>query len=141
MQGTCSVCKQYKTVCKNRKFGKEICQNCYRRSRYQDPSIHECCSVCGKIKPVRARNKSGKAICYACDRKDPTRHKKCSKCKKVKHVHTRTESGKALCQSCHQRTKVGQCRECQKTKVIQAFRLCYACYQRQRRASLTTRLA
>lgn len=62
MEGICSVCKEHKTLHHNRKTGKLICHNCYRK----DPSTHEECSKCGKVKPVGMRTESGKLICHNC---------------------------------------------------------------------------
>jgi len=139
VEGICSVCKQEKNV-HHRNSGKPICYSCYSLARHRDPSTHEECSQCGKVKPVSTRTGSGKPICYSCyglarDR-DPSTHEECSQCGKVKPVSTRTGSGKPICYSCYHRSNVGKCAECKEKKIIQALGLCYACYQKQRRANM-----
>jgi len=99
------------------------------------------CDVCRKRRTVHRNRRSGKAICPNCYRKDPSTHQKCFECGEVKPVKARNETGKAICNNCYQRSKVGKCTECKKTKVIQALGLCRACYQRQWRANLAARPA
>ena len=137
MKGTCDTCRQSRTVHKDRNTGKAICTRCHGTARYRDSSTHEKCFVCDKVKAVGVRNETGKAICMNCcataRRRDSSTHEQCFVCDRVKAVVTRNEDGKAICESCHRRGKINKCAECEKTKVIQALGLCYACYQSQRR--------
>ncbi len=142
MEGICAICGQRKNVHKNREVGKAVCQSCYSKARYRNPSTHEKCSKCGGVKPVTIRTETGEAICYNCYHKSryPNlhEHKKCSQCGKGTWGKRRNEIGEAICSRCyckgHHRCKIGECAKCEETKVIQALGLCYACYQRQRRA-------
>lgn len=133
MGDICSVCKEPKRVRFNLKTGKLICNNC----RYvRDPSMHKKCSKCKKVKPVAAHTNYGRPICHNCYGKDVSIYESCFKCGEVKQVVIRTNDGKPICENCYQRSRVGKCTGCRKRKVIQAFGLCYACYQSQRRASM-----
>ncbi len=138
MENSCDVCEQRKVVRRNQKTGTAICQNCYGIARYKDTSLHEKCFECGEVKHVAGRDEGGLAICPNCYQraryKDTSLHEKCLKCDEVKPVARRSETGRAICNTCQQRSRIGSCKECLQTTVIQALGLCYACYQRKRRA-------
>ena len=98
------------------------------------------CDLCGQLRTVHKNRKTGEAICSRCYQADYYRdfstYDRCFSCGKIKQVATRNEAGKAICSVCYRRSKIGECAECKETKVIQAFGLCYGCYQHQRRASM-----
>ena len=119
MKGTCSICKQHKTVHKNRKTGKLICHACYKREIYEQPK--EQCSICHKVKPVGCRIENGQPVCPACYRRE-INVAKCSICHKVKPVACRTEDSQPVCQACYQREfykpPKEQCSICNKVKPV-----------------------
>src|SRR3989344_3059112 len=101
------------------------------------------CNVCKKWKTVHRSRKTKKLICPSCYDKDryhdPSKREQCSRCKEVKQVRKRTEDG-PICSNCHNKSRVGCCNQCKKTKIITTSHppLCWVCYQRQRRAKIAT---
>ena len=62
----------------------------------------------------------------------------CGVCGQQKQVRRIRGTDWLICKNCYKKSKakVGECARCRKTKVIQAFGLCFNCYQRQRRANM-----
>lgn len=133
MQDICEVCKQKKTVHKNRQTGQVICRNC----------LCEKCSECGKLKPVKRRGING-PICRNCARRasyrDISKYEKCYKCGKVKPVAGRSNDKEPICHSCnnkqrrHDSSKYEECVECDSFKPVAARdasggAICKVCYQ------------
>lgn len=76
----CSVCGRHRIVHKDRKSGKDICQNCRQKARYPDRPTH---------------NESDKAICH--------KRRKIGKCAECKEARALPAFG--LCSACYQRQR------------------------------------
>lgn len=99
--GRCSICKEIKTVNRDRKTGSLVCRACYTRKRYHNSSFHKRCTRCGETRAVGKRDGEDKPICKVCcekERKHNTSlHEKCFFCGNIKPVETRIESGPICC--------------------------------------------
>lgn len=126
----CNICKRLKEVVAHNDAGKPICRACY----VSDTRNHKVCLVCGKTRMVAMRTDANDPICRYCYVKDITRHETCVKCGKFKAVNARYEHGMAICENCQKRSKIGVCKKCGHTKIIQAHKCCANCNQRRRRA-------
>lgn len=99
----CCRCGRFKPVAERTKRG-PICNPCFQRERYHNPTKHRRCSKCGFLKSVSTYDNKGKPLCDAC--RVGSKIAVCSGCNREKKIKAR-----GFCGSCYnreQRTKKNQ---------------------------------
>ncbi len=94
----CFLCNRFKPVAARSANGQPICNTCFQRARYHNPTRHETCIGCKKMKPVAARTESDGPLCASCNNKSKIGI--CQKCEKEKII----KAG-GLCGACHEKKR------------------------------------
>lgn len=95
--GTCSRCKEIKTLHKKTDDGGKICQKCYNLTREQELCVH-----CGNLTLPIKRLKKGEPVCKQCWHELYQPKEICTDCRQLKPICNKKEK---LCQACHVRKR------------------------------------
>lgn len=100
--------------------------------------MREICDLCNRLKIVYRNKKSRKLVCKNCTLH--LRKIKCGVCGTIGAGFRSKKDKKYRCLGCYRLRNVDICECCFELKIIQATKMCYACYQSSRRKFLLLKI-
>lgn len=134
--GFCDECASEGELTRNKKSGKNLCQQCYR-SKFKELCVH-----CGVVNNIGQRNADGTAICATClyhIKRGQTPKKTvsendieftitCKFCVRLKQAYAQYVDGLWYCEECKGKAIKKLCPDCSNTDfLVEPYMVCQKC--------------
>jgi hypothetical protein len=122
----CVQCKQVKVVANWNRYGKPVCNDCYREQ------TATACAKCQKKRKIARRLHSGNPVCEPCNRKyyEYRRHILCVLCGFTSYSNHKNREGQPVCPVCYRKkVNVDHCLRCSRVRRV---------YRRDKESGLAT---